>query len=229
MTYADKNILALDSSTRTLKLALKFGGDRLVKSESDADQSHGQIIIKRISDLLSSAGLKQTDLDAIIVSIGPGSFTGLRIGLAAAKGIALALQIPVASVSSFEIARSKLSDRTESIYAVTPLTKDQFFVAAVSETTFDSSTIKVLSTNELLELGQHSKLVGLGADLNNIIDDKAMIEEPGEIAFDAADLLALGEIKLNQNVVADLVNLEPLYLQKSQAEIRFEQRHKKKD
>lgn len=228
MTYDDKNILAIDSSTRTLKLALKFGGDRLVKSESDADQSHGQIIIKRISDLMSSAGIKQNEIDAIVVSIGPGSFTGLRIGLAAAKGMALALNIPITSVSSFEIAKTRLADRADSISAVTPLTKDQFFVASMAETVFDSTTIKVVSTNELLDLGQKTKLIGLGSDLNDHLDDKSMIEEPGEIVFNAADLLVIGQIKLNQNMLADLVNLEPLYLQKSQAEIRFEQRNQKK-
>lgn len=228
MTYDDKNILAIDSSTRTLKLALKFGGDRLVKSESDADQSHGQIIIKRISDLMSSAGIKQNEIDAIVVSIGPGSFTGLRIGLAAAKGMALALNIPITSVSSFEVAKTRLADRADSISAVTPLTKDQFFVASMAETVFDSTTIKVVSTNELLDLGQKTKLIGLGSDLNDHLDDKSMIEEPGEIVFNAADLLVIGQIKLNQNMLADLVNLEPLYLQKSQAEIRFEQRNQKK-
>jgi tRNA threonylcarbamoyl adenosine modification protein YeaZ len=165
----------------------------------------------------------------LVVSIGPGSFTGLRIGLAAAKGIALALEIPVAAVSSFEIAKSKLSDRGDSIFAVAPLTKDQYFVASTSETIFDSSTIKVLSTNELLDLGRKSKLIGLGSDLNKYVDDKTIVEEPGEIVFDGADLLALGEIKLNQKVMADLITLEPLYLQKSQAEIRFERRHKKKN
>jgi tRNA threonylcarbamoyladenosine biosynthesis protein TsaB len=228
MTYADKNILALDSSTRTLKLALKFGGDRLVKSESEADQSHGQIIIKRISDLLGSAGIRQIDIEAMVVSIGPGSFTGLRIGLAAAKGIATALDIPIAAVSSFEIAKSKQSSKAVSLWAVTPLARDHFFVASLDETVFDSSTISVVSINELLEIGKKSKLIGLGCNLNEYLDDKSVVEQPGEIAFNAADLLAIGEIKLNQNVVADLINLEPLYLQKSQAEIRFEQRHKKK-
>src|SRR5574341_1324197 len=109
MDYSSKNILAIDCATSEMKLGLKFGGDRLVKSAVAAEQSHSAQIIKGIAALMASAKCKVTELDAIVVATGPGSFTGLRIGLACAKGMAVALNIPVVGVSLFEVAGYKLA------------------------------------------------------------------------------------------------------------------------
>lgn len=126
-----ENILTIDSSSNILKLALLFHGDRLVKSEESAEQSHGQILLKKVDALFESAGISKTDLHAIVVSTGPGSFTGLRIGIAAAKGIAVALGIQIVSVNLFELAAYKLQDENEEILIVVPFKKDEFFVVPV--------------------------------------------------------------------------------------------------
>jgi len=108
--FNPQSVLAIDSSTHILKLALSFGDDRLVQISEEVEKSHGQIIVKKINELFQSAGLNKSMLRAIVVATGPGSFTGLRIGLATAKGIATALNIPVAGVGVFEVAVYKLRD-----------------------------------------------------------------------------------------------------------------------
>ena len=97
--FRDENILAIDCSGKELNLGLRFGHDRTVKLSIEAGRSHGQLIIEKISELLNSAEIKVKQLRALVVSTGPGSFTGLRIALAAAKGMATALNIPAVGVS----------------------------------------------------------------------------------------------------------------------------------
>lgn len=94
-------ILALDTATRQPTLAL-VGGDGGVVDERQwqSEHRHGEQLLERLDDLLSAAGATPSDLAGVIVGVGPGSFTGLRIGLATAKTIAYSLEIPIAGVST---------------------------------------------------------------------------------------------------------------------------------
>ena len=131
------NILAIDTSSAELKLGLGFGEDRTVKSCEQIDKSHGRFIIKKIDNLLQSAGLDKNDLQAIVVCTGPGSFTGLRIGLAAAKGMAVAMDIPVVGLSLFEVAAFKLHNLNQRVHVIIGLNRDECFVAPVVGGFFD--------------------------------------------------------------------------------------------
>lgn len=88
-------ILSFDSATSTATAALVRDGELLGER---AVPSRG--LLAAIDELLVAAGVAPTDLDAVACGVGPGSFTGLRIGLAHARGLALALEVPVAGVST---------------------------------------------------------------------------------------------------------------------------------
>src|SRR5512147_1747748 len=122
------NLLAIDTATATLRLALKFGEDRLVKSSERVERSHGQMLMRKIENLCGSASVAPDQIGGIAVAIGPGSFTGLRIGLAAAKGMAVALDIPIVGVSHFDIARFLLTS-TEDVCWIGSLRRGEFFIA----------------------------------------------------------------------------------------------------
>jgi len=221
-----KKILAIDTSTQNLKLAVSFGGDRMVKSDEVVEKSHGQQIIKMIDSLLKSAGLKTNEIQAIIVSTGPGSFTGLRIGIAAAKGMAVALGFPVVGVNLFEVAAYKLKDHSEKVTVVIPLKKDEFFVTETYAGEYDND-IKVLSDKKLAIFIESRIVAGFNVDFKKIVPEYSGKDYSKYIEYDAGDILYLGVKKLQQGMVDDLALLEPLYLQKSQAEINFELRNKK--
>lgn len=221
-------VLAIDSSTHILKLALSFGDDRLVKVSEEVEKSHGQVIVKKIDELFQSADLNKSMLRAIVVVTGPGSFTGLRIGLAVAKGMATALSVPVVGVDVFEVAAYKLGDEHENVKVVIPLTRDQFFTAEIKNGSYDLSEITTISKNDLLENTGKALLTGIGINLSTLIPDHEDILLPGEIMYDASDILYLGLKKLLAGHHEDLASLEPLYIQKSQAEIKFEKRRLEK-
>ncbi len=96
-------ILAIDTATRVISLAL-HGGDRLLAERTwRTENVHTVELAPQVALLLDQSHRAPADLTAVAVCIGPGSYTGMRIGLAYAKGLALALARPVIGVSTFEV------------------------------------------------------------------------------------------------------------------------------
>ena len=93
------NLLALETTTEACSVALVHGDQLLFRSEL-APRRHTELALPMADALLTEAGLSRQALDAIAVGRGPGAFTGVRIGVALAQGMALALDIPVVAVSS---------------------------------------------------------------------------------------------------------------------------------
>ncbi len=227
MNDSIKNILTIDSSSNVLRLALSYNGDRLVKSEEPAEQSHGQILLKKVDALFESAGILKTELDVIIVSTGPGSFTGLRIGIAAAKGIAVALGIQIVSVNLVELAAHKLQHEEDEILIIVPFKKDEFFVVPVSDNQYDLSRLKTLTLKNYIENCPDKKFAAYGIDLQSYFDNIAHLDYSEKLLYDASDLNIIGQKKIEQGSFENISLLEPLYIQKSQAEINFDLKNKK--
>lgn len=98
-------VLAFDTSTEVATSALADGGEILGERTTDARR-----LLEGVDELLRGAGREPGDLDALVVGVGPGSFTGTRVGLAAARGLALALELPVAGVSTLDALASARAD-----------------------------------------------------------------------------------------------------------------------
>jgi len=97
-------ILGIDTSGHNLGLALGHGGLIVAARLSKPGLKHGEILQENIAKFLETTGISLADLQGIAITLGPGSFTGLRIGLAAAKGYAHALDIPLAGISTLRAA-----------------------------------------------------------------------------------------------------------------------------
>lgn len=95
------NFLALDTSTEFLSLAL-HKGDKRFTVDLLAGQSHSQIILPQLQQLLTSAGLQLSDLHGIAFGAGPGSFTGVRIAAGIAQGLAYGAKLPVIGVCTLQ-------------------------------------------------------------------------------------------------------------------------------
>jgi tRNA threonylcarbamoyladenosine biosynthesis protein TsaB len=95
-------ILGLTTSGKTLSVAVTDGAVILSEKTFEADRSHSIMLLPTIIECLKAAGLEANELDGITVDIGPGSYTGIRIGIATAMGLAFPEKIPVCGVSSLE-------------------------------------------------------------------------------------------------------------------------------
>lgn len=95
-------ILCIETTTEICSVALSCGADCLSVKEDNTNNSHAKNMIPFVEEVLQQAHIDKSQLSAIAVSIGPGSYTGLRIGVSTAKGLAYTLGIPAISVSTLE-------------------------------------------------------------------------------------------------------------------------------
>ena len=123
------NILAIDTSTAVLSIALKTETsyeERLI----DGNFSHSEDLLPEIEKLLARASLDISELSLIVTAKGPGSFTGLRIGMASAKGIASALSIPVVSIPTLDAIYHAVSFYPGAVISVIDAKKRKFYLSA---------------------------------------------------------------------------------------------------
>lgn len=98
----DITLLYIETATETCSVALSVN-DRIVKVKEVSDSfSHAENLIPFIDEIITESGVTKSQLSAIVLSIGPGSYTGLRIGTSTAKGLSYALEIPVISISTLQ-------------------------------------------------------------------------------------------------------------------------------
>src|SRR5690606_8172147 len=97
----------------------------------DLGKGHAEHLMAVIEEALTAAGCAYTDLEAVAVSVGPGSFTGVRVGVSAARGLALALGIPAVGVSTLEaLAAEARGDAPRAVLARVEAGRGQAYVAA---------------------------------------------------------------------------------------------------
>lgn len=111
------NLLAIETATESCSAAL-LAGDRLLERSEFAPRRHAELLLPMCEELLAEAGLARADLDLISVGCGPGAFTGVRLAVSAAQGIALALDLRVVPVSSLAALAMQAPDNGADVLAV---------------------------------------------------------------------------------------------------------------
>ena len=101
MGYRSKCLLAVDTSAANCAAAIFLNG-KIFSTVREMKKGQAEHLFDVIEDTLEQARVKKSQIDLIVVGIGPGNFTGIRIGLAAAKGLALSLKVPLSGVNSFQ-------------------------------------------------------------------------------------------------------------------------------
>lgn len=189
-----------------------------------------------IEQILSMTKVKKNELDAIAVSIGPGSFTGLRIGLATAKTIAYALDIPIIGVST--LAALAYHYPVGDVY-IAPLLDAQKGNVYISLYTWEDGQLHeayeptVKSFDDVLAAGQRldKPVVFLGekavakADEIKAAGGNIIMAMPHVVMPRAANVAMLGLDLLAKGKQDDVMSLEPLYIRRSEAEILWEKRN----
>jgi tRNA threonylcarbamoyladenosine biosynthesis protein TsaB len=119
-------ILAIDTSTAWCSVALSLGDEAPILRHELVSAGASQLVLPWVYALLEQANLKLNELDAIAVGIGPGAFTGVRLGVAAVQGLAISCDLPIVPVTSLDAIASQLSKTHEF-----ELAKPRSFVIAI--------------------------------------------------------------------------------------------------
>lgn len=183
--------------------------------ENTQDYSHSKSLHVFIDSVLKNSELKPKDLSAISVSKGPGSYTGLRIGVASAKGLCFALDIPLTSIETLKILSENISNkgivipcldaRRMEVYSAVFNNKNERIRNTRAEILNEDSFNKYLSIDEVYFIGNaNKKIKEIIAHKNaKFIDDVLpSSRQMGTLSFN----------KFKNNQFEDLNNFEPLYL-----------------
>ncbi len=210
-------VLAIDTSVKIGSVAIFIDGH--VKSVvcSDGTRSdHAETILGLIDSALHQTKLELADINGIAVGIGPGSFTGLRIGLATAKGLVMAKGLPLVGVSSLEATAIAFASvqpevRGKIVCAKVPIKRDELFAAAF-RVAKDGTSIDEIKLSE--KLTTEAELLN---DLKSSALKDAIIAEAAPLAVGVG---ILGAKKIASGSVLPLAMLVPNYIRRSDAELK---------
>jgi tRNA threonylcarbamoyladenosine biosynthesis protein TsaB len=230
-------LLALDTATAVSAAAL-LEDQRLLGEVGQPSRSHSRTLLLAIDELMTGCRRERRELSGIAVGIGPGSFTGVRIGLTLAKTLAFALQIPLLGVSTLRALaeNARASEPTprgnDEICVALDALKGEVFCARFAERGADLEVLQAEAARhpavwaQELAAGQGARLLlGSGALryadlLREALGPRAVIPEgddPHRIRAEAVGRLGL--LRLRRGEADDPRTLEPLYCRLSEAEL----------
>jgi tRNA threonylcarbamoyladenosine biosynthesis protein TsaB len=221
------NILAIDTAASALSVAVDTK-DGIRSAESEAGTRHSELVMDCIDAVMKEAGLAPNELDGVLCMGGPGSFTGLRIGYSAAKGLALALNIPFAPVPTLDCIALPYLEQTLVMPVITAR-KNAFFCARYRcrirlGPDMDASTDEIAAIISKENNGiEKTLLTGPGAAIlyNSLTQEcKSAVEFIDESRGYAKELIEIARIDnlFSKDNSARLYE-GPEYLRKSDAEI----------
>lgn len=213
-------LLSMDSSAVTASVALT-DGDEIIKSEFvNSGLTHSETLLPMITRVMD--GRKYSEIDGIAITAGPGSFTGVRIGVATVKGLAFNDDIPCYSVSTLEAIAYNFVDKNAVVCAVMDARRMQFYNALFKvqngkvERLCDDRAISIEDLRN--ELKQYDKVIiaGDGAKLcfQNIELENCTLADDDRIYQNAVSVAKAAQ---NKNAISPKA-LMPVYLRQSQAE-----------
>lgn len=194
--------LVIDTSTEQAGLALSTSSGVLAHSWP-ASRAQTTTVLPGIDRLVQEAGMAPEDISALVVATGPGTFTGLRVGLAIAKGVVAARDVPLVGIPTLDTVFAQHPD--EDIIAVLPAGRGR----VVWQRQGDAPVNATLA--ELIALAPESRFVGeLSADQAQVLHDAGLSVQVEH--RDPAALLQLGAARIADGLLDDPVTLEPTYL-----------------
>lgn len=230
-------VLAIDSSAKAASVALVEDEHLLGEFFVNVGLTHSQTLMPMVEDLLRNANVKPSEIDVLAVSVGPGSFTGLRIGISAVKGMALVSDTPCFGVSTLESMAYNFVGENVLVCAVMDARCNQVYNAVfevcdekITRLTPDRTISIEDLYSELESFEREVVFVGDGAllcynkntgNLNvRLAHESKRFQRASSVAFAALKALAAGKETLNSEA------LRPVYLRLPQAERELKRKSK---
>jgi tRNA threonylcarbamoyladenosine biosynthesis protein TsaB len=227
-------MLSLDTATLVSTVALATEDKVIAEFTLQTTKTHSEKLMPTIDMLCQFAGVQASDIEAIAVSTGPGSFTGLRIGLATAKALSYANSLPLIGVPTLMGLAYNFSSSSCLIVPVLDAQKGNVYHASYRFEQGKLNEIQAVNVmaaadlcHELEELGQSVILVG---EATSIVMESAkettllQVAEPHLLMPRAASIAQAAFKTFEAGQVADAMTLTPVYVRRSEAEVLWEKR-----
>jgi tRNA threonylcarbamoyladenosine biosynthesis protein TsaB len=230
-------ILAVNTSEASASVALVADGVPVCEEFFAAGVTHSRVLMDMVHQMLTvRAKVPVTEIDGLVAARGPGSFTGLRIGISVVKGIALAASKPVAGISSLDAIAWQMSASKRQVCVMMDARRGEVYTACYrfSEGKMTKKTSEVcVSPERAVELaGESAVFVGSGAlayqGKIESIAGKDIDFAPGFLNQVRASALAHAFFQSQDLLSNDHLSLLPVYIRRSDAEINYDNRTKQK-
>jgi len=210
-------ILNIETATKNCSVSLSRNGELIaIKELNNGNYSHAEVLHSFVNEVVSESGISLSDLSAVAVSKGPGSYTGLRIGVSAAKGLCFALDIPLISINTLASLAHGLTIKSGKIVSMLDARRMEVY-SAVFEKDFiqvRETKAEIIDGDSFLEYLDKGAVyfVGDGAEKckDVITHDNAVFAE--EQFPSAQEMCSLAYDKYKKNDIEDVAYFEPFYL-----------------
>ena len=205
-------ILAIETSVKESSIAIMHDNDYCYELFSDTKNDTARSLPMLIEDALSKTKNSFQDLDGIAISMGPGSFTGLRVGLSYAKGLSLALDIPIIPISTFEsminiaqpspsiVVNTIIYSHGNFVYNAEYELNDKSYLSSIEPKLVDIKDVKYKENSFVIYVGKK--------EIMNTID----IENINNISLNASSIASLASDNYDSLITKSLDNLSPNYI-----------------
>lgn len=228
-------LLAVETATGCQSVALMDGPDVLARRDRDAAGHHAKFLVPTIDEVFTAAGCRLSDVHALAVSIGPGSFTGLRVGLATMMGLRMVAKVPLAAIPTLEAMAWNLRSSKDLLCPVLKSRTGEVYWAFYQWQ--DTSLIKIgeeqVGPLEKLAqaMTQPTVIYGEGwqanrDELRRLFSSQRVLIQEGCVECMAASAVSVGLAgieKIRNNEIAGY-GISPRYIQRAEAEIMMERR-----
>ncbi len=211
-------ILLIDTSSTLCSVGLAYGENLMDCIESNNSNTHAEMLHVYISDLLKNNNLKPQNINAVAVNKGPGSYTGLRIGVSAAKGIAFALNCPIIGISSLQALCYPIALKENQFYlpmidarrmeVYTCLLNHQFNFILPEEA-------KIITETTYLDYQNYSSIICLGdgaQKCKTLLASNLNINFLNDINSSVKNFHKVAYLKFIKNQFEEITYFEPNYL-----------------
>jgi len=213
-----RKVLGVDTSSTQVSVGLIDGDHVVFDHYVDFGQFYSEKLIIAIHRLMEDADVKIKEIDLFAVGLGPGAFTGLRIGVATVKGLAFALNKPIVGIGSLDGLAMEVQLAKYPIVPIVDGKRGDVFYAIYQDgeriTRYEVDKVKDFLNR--IKSGEYI-FVGDGAtiyrqQLTNLMGNRAHFITPNPIAPRGATIAWLGKLKYQRGTLDDIKKLEPLYL-----------------
>lgn len=220
MSSSEPKLLLIETSGTIGRVGLGYGTTLVAEATLDRSRRNARDLMPEVARLTTEQQWKPGDYDAIAVSIGPGSYTGLRVGMMTAKTLAYTLQKPLICIPTFEVIAQQSLEIHQQVEVIGDAQQDRVYVQRFSQGLEPVTELNIESGDRWREtistdfpltgpgLVVHQKLLPATAKLVN--------EECWQPKIQA--LLQLALERYERKIFADTITVEPLYLRASSAE-----------